>query len=876
MAGGLVEEADTVIDRAALRIVGRIIDPPDAGEGDGGRAHGAGLQRHVEIAAGEPLVIQGLASQADGKHFRMGRRIAQFPRTVARRGHDPPLPDDGSAHRHLPARGRGAGLVEGHAHGIRSARIKQFVIGVIRQLLRSLTLASLPLLCYQALMTDSNDDNRRGRPPGRSDRGRTSGDRPFRKSREGGERPFRARGDDDRPRKPREGGDKPFRSRDGDKPFRPRGEGGERPFRSRDNDDRPRRSEGGDKKPFRARGEGGDKPFRARSAGDKPFRPRRDEGDRPFRGRASDERPRRFDRSAEDRPRRAREERPEVQAEPQEPAEDRIAKVIARAGIASRRDAEVMIAEGRVTLNGKVLESPAINVTAADTITVDGEPLPAKERTRLWLFHKPRGLVTTAKDPEGRPTVFENLPEDLPRVVAVGRLDINTEGLLLLTNDGGLARVIAHPDTGWLRRYKVRAHGEVNQADLDKLRDGISIDGIDYGPIEARLDRLQGDNAWITMGLREGKNREIKRILEHMGLQVNRLIRMSFGPFQLGDLEVGLVEEVRTRILKDQLGEALAIEAGVDFESPVREPIAPFGSPKKQDRDERGERSSRFGRDRDEERPRRRRDDDDRSFRARDGERRGHDEEEPRKRPSRLDVKTSVWRAGESDDEAPRRKAPRRGADPKEARAVTGERQRERVGAIASSEGRKVVVERLVRQPQEEEAPARRGRATGGEDRPRRRDDSNNTAPRRDREGGARPPRRDDDRPRRPAGDRPFRARGGEGEDRPRRPQGDRPFRSREGGDDRPRRSEGDRPFRARPEGGEDRPRKPQGDRPFRARGDDDRPRRGPPRGDGPSRGGPRGGAGGGFKGGPRGASKGGASKGGFKGGSKGGPRGRR
>ncbi|MDF2971542.1 MAG: RNA-binding protein [Microvirga sp.] len=545
-----------------------------------------------------------------------------------------------------------------------------------------------------------------------------------------------------------------------------------------------------------------------------------------------------------------------MQAEPQEPVEDRIAKVIARAGIASRRDVEVMIAEGRVTLNGKVLESPAVNVTAADTITVDGEPLPTKERTRLWLFHKPRGLVTTAKDPEGRPTVFDNLPEDLPRVVAIGRLDINTEGLLLLTNDGGLARVIAHPDTGWLRRYKVRAHGEVNQADLDKLRDGISIDGIDYGPIEARLDRLQGDNAWITMGLREGKNREIKRILEHMGLQVNRLIRMSFGPFQLGDIEVGLVEEVRTKVLKDQLGEALAIEAGVDFESPVREPIAPFGSPKKE-RSERDERPARPGRGRDEERPRRRRDDDERPFRARDGERRGRDEDETQKRPSRLDPKRSVWRAGETDDDAPSRKMPRRGADPREARAASGERQRERMGAITSKEGRKVRVERLVRQPEAEEAPApRRGRgAAGGEDRPRRRDDRDAAPAHRGREGAARPSR-DGDRPRRSAGDRPFRARDEGSDDRPRRPQGDRPFRSREGGTDRPGRPQGDRPFRSR-EGGDDRPRRTEGDRPFRARGDDDRPRRGPPRGDGPSRGGPRGGAGGGFKGGSKGGPRG-------------------
>jgi len=647
-------------------------------------------------------------------------------------------------------------------------------------------------------MTDSNDDNRKGRSSGRSDRGRTSGDRPFRKPREDGERPFRARGDDDRPRKPRAAGDKPFRSRD--------------------NDERPRRP---------------------RPEGDKPFRARREDGDRPFRGRGGDDRPRRFDRSAEDRPRRPRQERAEVEASaPQEPVEDRIAKVIARAGVASRRDAEVMIAEGRVTLNGKVLESPAINVTAADTITVDGEPLPTKERTRLWLYHKPRGLVTTARDPEGRPTVFDNLPEDLPRVVAVGRLDINTEGLLLLTNDGGLARVIAHPDTGWLRRYKVRAHGDITQADLDGLRDGITIDGIEYGPIEARLDRVQGDNVWITMGLREGKNREIKRILEHLGMQVNRLIRMSFGPFQLGDLEQGLAEEVKTKVLKDQLGTALAAEAGVDFESPVREPIAPFGSPKDQrGREDRDERPARFGRDRDE-RPRRR-GDDEKPFRPR-GDRFEREEEDPKKRPSRLDVKKSVWRAGETDENAPRKKAPRRGADPREARAASAERPRERVGAIASSEGRKVVVERLVRQPQEEETPAPRGGR--GDERPRRRDDRDSGPSRFKREPGAGRTRRDEDeRPRRPAGERPFRAREG-GEDRPRKPYGDRPFRAREGGDERPR--------------------------------------RGPPRGDGPSRGGPRGGGGGGgFKGAPRGASKGGfkgGPKGGSKGGSKGGPRGRR
>ncbi|WP_245337795.1 pseudouridine synthase, partial [Methylobacterium radiotolerans] len=267
------------------------------------------------------------------------------------------------------------------------------------------------------------------------------------------------------------------------------------------------------------------------------------------------------------------------------PPGERIAKAMARAGIASRRDAETMIVAGRVSVNGETLTSPARNVTENDRILIDGEPMPSRERSRLWIFHKPRGVVTTARDPEGRQTVFDVLPEDLPRVVAVGRLDINTEGLLLLTNDGGLAKVIAHPDTGWLRRYRVRAHGDTDQAQLDRLAKGVTIDGMEYGPVEATLDRVQGDNVWLTLGLREGKNREVKRILEHLGLSVNRLIRLSFGPFQLGDLEVGLVEEVRTRVLKDQLGKSLAEQAGVDFDSPVREPIAPFGGTRPADRD---------------------------------------------------------------------------------------------------------------------------------------------------------------------------------------------------------------------------------------------------------------------------------------------------
>ncbi len=247
------------------------------------------------------------------------------------------------------------------------------------------------------------------------------------------------------------------------------------------------------------------------------------------------------------------------------PREDdaRIAKVMARAGLCSRRDAESWIAAGRVAVNGTVIDSPALNVKAQDVITVDGMPLPDREPTRLFMFHKPRGLVTTSRDPEGRPTIFENLPEGLPRVVSVGRLDINTEGLMLLTNDGGLARVLELPATGWLRRYRVRANGEIDQARLDTLKTGITIDGVDYAGIEATLDRIQGSNAWLTMGLREGKNREIKRVLETLGLAVTRLIRISFGPFQLGDLAEGAVESVPARVLRDQLGPSLAAEAGI-------------------------------------------------------------------------------------------------------------------------------------------------------------------------------------------------------------------------------------------------------------------------------------------------------------------------
>jgi 23S rRNA pseudouridine2605 synthase len=251
---------------------------------------------------------------------------------------------------------------------------------------------------------------------------------------------------------------------------------------------------------------------------------------------------------------------------------ERVAKVIARAGLASRREAETWIAAGRVAVNGATITSPALNVGEADRVSVDGKPLPARERTRLFLYHKPRGLLTTNVDARGRPTIFAALPKDLPRVVSVGRLDLNTEGLLLLTNDGGLARVLELPSTGWLRRYRVRAHGSVTQDALDRLRAGITIDGVRYGTIEATLDRSQGSNVWLTFAIREGKNREVRNVLGALGLQVNRLIRVSYGPFQLGELAAGAVEEVGTRTLRDQLGERLATLAGADFAAP---PVRP-------------------------------------------------------------------------------------------------------------------------------------------------------------------------------------------------------------------------------------------------------------------------------------------------------------
>jgi 23S rRNA pseudouridine2605 synthase len=356
---------------------------------------------------------------------------------------------------------------------------------------------------------------------------------------------------------------KPWQKRDD------RGGGNERPRFSRSREDRPkfdrpRRDRNGDTGRPEGRDDWQEHPRSDRRPERFADRPRRDNEDdsrvfakRPaFGGRAA------YRERAPDEPRPARPPR-------QKKSGERIAKVVARAGLASRRDAEGWIVQGRVTVNGRVINSPALDVTVNDVVTVDGKPLPPRQRTRLFLYHKPRGLMTTHADPEGRPTVFDNLPEALPRLISIGRLDFNTEGLLLLTNDGGLARALELPETGWLRRYRVRAHGEVTQAQLDELKKGIEVDGVKYGPIDATLERDQGANVWLVFAIREGKNREVRNVMAHLGLEVNRLIRVSYGPFQLGELAEGEVEEVKTRVLREQLGEKIAVLAGADFNRPM-------------------------------------------------------------------------------------------------------------------------------------------------------------------------------------------------------------------------------------------------------------------------------------------------------------------
>ncbi|MEN0652796.1 MULTISPECIES: pseudouridine synthase [Hyphobacterium] len=236
---------------------------------------------------------------------------------------------------------------------------------------------------------------------------------------------------------------------------------------------------------------------------------------------------------------------------------ERIAKVLARAGVASRREVEAMIEAGRITLNGKPLTTPAVKVTDRDRITVDGQPVGEAERTRLWRYHKPDGLVTTHKDPQGRETVFEKLPKEMGRVISVGRLDLTSEGLLLLTNDGELARALELPATGWTRRYRCRAFGDLTDDGIAKLRKGITAEGVHYGPIEVEVERKQGGNVWLLVSLKEGKNREVRKALNAVGLTVNRLIRTAYGPFQLGSLDKGEVASVNNRVLVDQCGHLL-------------------------------------------------------------------------------------------------------------------------------------------------------------------------------------------------------------------------------------------------------------------------------------------------------------------------------
>ncbi|HEV7718375.1 MAG TPA: pseudouridine synthase [Arsenicitalea sp.] len=549
---------------------------------------------------------------------------------------------------------------------------------------------------------------------------------------------------------------------------------------------------------------------------------------------------------------------------------DRLAKVMARSGLCSRRDAEEWIKNGRVTVNGKIVKTPAFNVTDADKVVVDGAPLAARQGTRVWLYHKPAGLMVTEKDPEGRPTVFEKLDElGLPRVVSIGRLDFNTEGLLLVTNDGGLKRVLELPATGWLRKYRVRAHGSITQAQLDKLKNGVEVDGVKYGPIEATLEREQGANVWMQVSLREGKNREVKNVLFSLGLEVNRLIRVSYGPFQLADIPIGGIETVKAKVLKDQLGKRLADEAEVDFDSelPERDMTGPGGGERQFGRGtntaiiaqqrfrftDRPDRAPGEVRD-NEPAPRRTHRpggrDEGRPERPRAPERKPRDDDAfpPRqihfddgREPAVFEAKSYGKKDRKSDDDEPRTpRVPRAGVGDRPARALkpagkVGDRAKRDFG------------DRPARPAGDRPFSARPPRADGDSPRPARSfgDKPRSPRPAGDRPFSARPPRADGDSPRparsfsdkprspRPAGDRPFSARPPRADgdsprparsfsDKPRspRPSGDRPFSAR------PPRADGDSPRPARSFSDKPRSPRPAGDRPFSAR---------PPRADGDS-----------------------------------------
>ncbi|WP_424360520.1 pseudouridine synthase [Methylocystis parvus] len=629
-----------------------------------------------------------------------------------------------------------------------------------------------------------------------------------------------------------------------------------------------------DKKPTKRSGApGGDRPMRRRDTNAAPGKTPRDKTARSD-ARKFDDKPRGAKSAKPAKPRAdAKRAKPKSLPAPVEKTSafegERIAKAMARAGVCSRRDAEDWIAEGRVAVNGKVLTTPAVNVTETDKITIDGEPMQARERTRLFLFHKPAGLVTTASDPEGRATVFAFLDErrpDLPRLVSVGRLDINTEGLLLLTNDGGLARTLELPATGWTRRYRVRVHGETDQAKLDELKKGVTVEDVDYAPIEARLERVQGANAWIAMSLTEGKNREVKRVMEHLGLDVTRLIRVSYGPFQLGDLAEGAVEEVKLKILREQLGKSLAELAGVDFASPLREATPAEEQEKRvkidkrsrkhvsvlrKERDERSEKGPRAKIERSATA--------DRKGRAVAVERvrltrskASAEEEMSSRNAKRFDAMRTGRRPRreESETERPARAGARRPRD----EGLARDEHRGAEGRRGRFEGERG--ERPARAPRERsEAQPHRARGEGGATRSYGR-----TRPQDGEQGRyeRRPPRRDGDEAPRQAhggGERPPRNRAFEGERGERRERHGE--QGRQGRDERPRkfdRPQGERSFSH--SGGEERkPRAPRSGegRPPRegaARGPrSGPPRKGPPKGPpkgrgpgkGPSKGAPRG-----------------------------------
>ncbi len=532
---------------------------------------------------------------------------------------------------------------------------------------------------------------------------------------------------------------------------------------------------------------------------------------------------------------------------------ERIAKVLARAGLASRREVERLIGLGKIAVNGRILETPAVLVSATDVITVEGQPIGKAEPTRLWRYHKPVGLMTTHSDPQGRPTVFEKLPQPLPRVISVGRLDLNSEGLLLLTNDGELARALEMPATAWVRVYRVRALGQTTQGQLDKLKNGTTVEGVIYGSMEATLDKKQEKadgraNIWLTVSITEGKNREVRKVLESIGLKVNRLIRLAYGPFQLGNLESGEVEEVGPRVIRELLSDKID-PRNLPPEGASQTKDAPRlrsettgrrggGDRFRKDEAPRAPRERKVG-----DGPRVRREfEDRREFKDRDFDERPRfegDGEARDRRPQREFTPRYDRDGGDKKPWTPRpesrerdRDAPRREWKPRAEGAGDGEKKAWKPRAESGGEGRSFA-----------KKPYRPG-GEGGRFKPREGLDEAGAYERAKREfgGGDRPKRDFGDRPKKDFGDRP-RSEGYQGDRKPfrsrdDRPAGDRPFKPREDRGDKPRfdRSQGERPFKPREDRG-DKPRfdRSQGDRPFKPREDrGGRPRFDRPQGDRP------------------------------------------